>query len=346
MDANMGRKALAVGLLVALAAAAGCDKKIRVRQYPHFYTSDLKTVAVVPLSSPGIGKGVGRMLAGKLAAALRSNGTYRIVHLAGPESPPDDESEQAADAAFEKFLAALRAKGDIDAVIIGSIEAFEASSYRQWYPVRRSYGSYYGYRRYRGPVYYYDYEYTVYNEATVAVWAAMVRVDDGEVLHSVPSLIAASVEDTGVPDGAKALKLLDRAADRVVAGLVEQFAIVAREVRIDPGKDFRSALQAEGGRWERTDKFDADHEAMYLLLRLPDAADRNSFEVKIRRDGSDAVIAGAKFVWDRSRRVLPLRFAIPDLLAAGQGPGRYVATFYSQDRPIMRRKFRIREPKN
>lgn len=339
-----------VKLLIAVSLMGlvlqGCSKKIWVRQYPIFYSPELKTVAVAPFQSVRYGTLAGRIFADKLAAHLKANGTYQVVNpadLVATSRPifARDRNREWIGGLLEE----LRKRQDIDAVIIGEVETFRAASYEYSYPVYHRYPSYlghygyheFGYHRW----YHYDYQYAVRSEATVAVWASMIRVSDGETIHSTPSLLAATLYDSEYPGEENAFHLLDRAADRIVDDLLEQFAIVPMEVKIKPREDFRTASGFHNGRWKYTDKFSLDDETMFIVMRLPPAADRNPFKLTIARKDTGDILEEVDFVWDRSEPVRPLEFSPRDLAARGGGPGEYVAIFYSQAKQVMKKKFRI-----
>jgi len=360
-NARRGPAIFAVGLLV-VSAVAGCSKKMWVMQYPPFDTSQFKTVAVAPFRSEAFGGRAGTIFADKLAAALKANATYRIVRPASlPTRTPATGPARDPDESVRRLLAKLHAQGGAEAVIIGSVEAFRAASYNRYYLVPRWYPWYYydyypHYRAYRYPYYrhgwysydyfydydYYDYEYYVVNKATVAVWAAIVRVSDGQTIYATPSLVATTLEDSGYPPEQRALRLLDRAADNVVGELLEAFAIVRKQVKVDPGKALRTASGLAGARWRYTDDFGARDETIFVVVRLPRQADRNEFTVMITPKDADDVLAESRFVWDRAKRLEVLEFSLREVAEAGGGPGRYAVKFYSQGELVIKRDFRIR----
>jgi len=358
MPSARRRSAAFAAALLAVSAVGGCSKKMWVMQHPPFDTSQFKTVAVAPFRSDALGGPAGTIFADKLAAALKANATYRIVRPADLPAPTGATrpAGEAPDESVRRLLAKLHARGGVQAVIIGSMEAFRAASYNRYYLVPRGYPRYYydyhpHYGAYRYPYYrrgwysydyYYDYEYYVVNKATVGVWAAIVRVSDGQTIHATPSLIATTLQDSGYPPEQRALQLLDRAADNVVAELLEAFAIVRKQIKVDPGKALRTAGGLTGGGWRYTDDFGARDKTIFVVVRLPRQADRNEFTVMITPKDSDDVLAESRFVWDRAKRLEALEFSLRDVAEAGGGPGRYAVKFYSQGELVMKRDFRIR----
>lgn len=314
-------------------AAAGCGNKMWVLQYPAFYSEDLKTVAVAPFdSSPGGPAGL--IMADKLAGALRDNGSYRIVHPVRSRPTTQPTTQPGEEGSLDELLESLRQRGDVQAVIIGSVEVFHAASYEYYHPVRRSYW-------HRGHYHYdyYDLDYYIRTDATAAAWASMINVSDGETIHSTPALLTASESDVGYPPG-QGIRLLDEAANHVVEQMVEEFAIVRKQIKVSDDA-LRMASGEVAGQWQYAGEFSADDERIFLVVRLPRQAGRNLFRVTIRRAGQDAILAETEFTWDAEADVWVMELETSELIETG-GSGKYEARFYSQGDEAMKRGFTIR----
>ena len=334
-------------LAAVVASASGCGKKMWVMEYPDFYGPQLKTVAVVPFDSPPHPT-AGRMLADRLADALRENGTYRVVRPAAlPEAPlsttrPADEEE-----ALDRLLDHLRERGDVQAVIVGTIDLFRISRRDYYYPVRRSAYWGHGYRGYRGfgygngQPYYCDYEHYVRSEATVAADAAIIRVMDGQVMHVAPAMLATTVSEDSYASRGVAVTLLDEAAEHVIERMVDEFAVVRKRIGINPDHALRTA-RGEGERdWLYEDDFtDTDTKAL-VIVRLPRQADRNPLRITVRREGRDAILAEESFTWRSGQGAWVMEFSPAALVDAG-GIGEYKVRLYSQGEEALKRQFKIR----
>jgi len=64
---------------MAIIWLSGCSKSFTAREYPSFYDPNVRTVAVLPFQNETNARGAGMLAAENPAAALRANGTYRII---------------------------------------------------------------------------------------------------------------------------------------------------------------------------------------------------------------------------------------------------------------------------
>ena len=340
-------KLAAAALLAGLAALGGCGQKIWISQYPHFHTADLKTIAVVRFANRSGYPQAGKIFTDELVAALRANGTYQVLagkeltDLLGPDAP-----------AVEPGAATLPVEpgrlGEVQAVLTGTVTEFGA---RSGFEVRRGhYGfdagfgyyhgrrGYYGYGRRRWPYYYDSYS---WNRADVAATAELIRAADRETIHATRYPVGASVHAGGDPPRWGRYDVLAEATAAAASKLVEAFAIVRRQVKVDPGKALRLARERAGGKWHFTDDFRAADSVMHVLVSLPPVADRNSFRLTVVRKGSDDLLAEEEFTWSRQRRRREFRFSPSQIAERGGGPGHYRLRLHVEGQVALRRGFEI-----
>jgi hypothetical protein len=365
-------------LLVAagMLATTGCaEKTFWVRRYPQFYTPDLKVVGVVPFHNQSSRPGAGAIFAHRLAAALKSTGTYRVL---GPwelrarlKAKGLQINPRPTDGTMTEELKKL---GNIQALITGTVLAFTTSQsqHTEWeyYPYGYSYypwgGGYYDWDDWDGEgdedwdgdwdgdwdedwdgwhgsymggyaVPYYEYV----KRGHVAVEASMIRVSDGAVLYSTAAPVSATVDLTSYSPSYPR-RALDEAIDRTAGQIVRQVAIIPVKVEVNADKDFRTATGQTDGKWDYNDTFTAGEEKMFVVLRLPNAADRNAFRLTITpKDKWSNVVAEEDFTW--SPKYLSEGFVFsPKKIAAEAGLGHYSVSFYSEGKRIMSHDFRIK----
>ncbi len=348
----MGRRwQLSAALAVVGAMFGGCSESFTVDRYPDFYDPGVKTVAVLPFSGPPEREQAGELLARHLAAALRANGTYRVL---GPEELRgrlgEEKLRELAKASHERAAAAVRGLGKVQAFLAGTVLAYEAQGGRyfrpryRWAYVGYGHGIHGRYSRLYDPwPDFYDYEYV--SEAVVAAEATMVRAADGSVLAGTGGPVSAGVSRWGytgaVPRGA-----LNESVATVVAELVRRFAAVPVRVEVRPGEDLRTATGRSDGGWHLADRFGADAERMYVVLRLPPAAARNTFRLTVTPAGrDDRILAERKFTWQPGETTRALEFSPKALAGAWIGPGKYRVEFLARGKRVMHRDFRIDRPR-
>jgi hypothetical protein len=290
----------------------------------------------------------GQIFADRLAAGLAANGTYKIVNpadLPAPSAHPRDDAGETE--LIVELLSYLRKRGDVQAVIVGSIEAYQGATYMTHYPSYRYgyYRPYYRHYPYYGGYWYHDYSdyvYSVRNEATVAIYSRIIRVADGETLAATPGLVSMTMHSYGYPAQEKTLQLLDRSTDAVVEQLLELFAIVPKRIKVDPDKVFRIASGRKDDTWTYEDEFGADDEKMFVVVRLPEIADRNAFRLIVSREGDRESLSEIEFMWDSSKGEEIIELSPGQLAQKGGGAGDYVAEFKSRGESVMKRKFEIK----
>jgi hypothetical protein len=316
-----------------------------VKRYPRFYTPDLRNVAVLPFTAAETAEPTAEEFATRLAGALQANGTYKVIW-------PEDLSPAAKAMDDGKLPAALADDDALDAVLTGSVTTDSRQVEGERYEVDREYyhGSYhYGYGPYYGPYYHppwhgaglgytyrapYSYHFQR-NEAHVSATARMVNVPSGEVLKRTAGPINVTLFDEGNPPDRSRAELMDRAMALVIRQLVDEFAVTHGKVRVDPGEVLRLAASepAAGGEWKTTDDFGPKDTTMYLVVRLPDAADRNEFRITITRQKGPKELrrpaAEIDFTW-RTRSGKTVHEVSLDDLRETAGPGQYRIRFYSE----------------
>ncbi|MHC4983582.1 MAG: CsgG/HfaB family protein [Planctomycetota bacterium] len=336
--------------LAALAlAAAGCDKTMTVRRFPEFYTPQLKAVAVLPLGNDSLTPNAGKYVTRRLVDALKANRTYEVLGpaelrarlaAAGLNLPAEADARNVAQR--------LRRLGGLQAFITGRVTTFGADNYppRVYYHGYRTFsggrrGRFHfghGYPVYGWDTYYPAYAYYPYMQAYVAVDVALVSVETGEAIYSPPRL-----EARASSDGYRlytSQDLLDQAARLVARAVLEELAVVRKQVKLSPARDLRTARVAEGGRLTFTDSFGADEQEMIVVLRLPAAADQNRFRISIVRKGADEELAAESFIWSRKDDVRRFVFS-PRKLAESAGPGEYEVRFHSGPDVVMKHPFKL-----
>lgn len=328
----------AVLVSAGMVLAAGCgSKSFWVQQYPPFYTPELKTVAVVPFENRTPQVGSGGLIAGDVAAELARNGTYKV--LSGAEVREIVGQTPLTDVAA--LGEAFKKDGRADAFVTGSVVAYDAllATHLDAYYT-------YGYHYHRWP---WGWDWTYYvphhsysARARVVVSAALVRASDGVVLATTPGPlhVMVDVERRVPPDPERVLR---EAAGRVAEGLAERFAIVPVKVKVKPDKDFRLASGKSGPLWDQRRTFRVGDEAMYVVLHLPSAAERNTFRLTVTPKGREHdVVAQQTFVWTPALQAEGIVFS-PRQIAAAAGTGDYRVNFYTDGARIMRRKFKVKQ---
>ena len=348
---------VSTGLALLAAGAAGCSATLPVQQYPPFYDPELKTVAVLAFANKTLHPKAGEHLSGRLAEALRDNGTYEVVD---PEALKtkllEADLTPAPGADAEAVAAALRKLGGIDAFLIGEVTGFaaERGSYAEvwedpWYgPGYGGSGRWgwgWGYRRWHP---YWGYglsgHYPVYRRyshtnAYVAARAALVRTADGSTIHATPVPLAAHLRSVDEPPRMRDELLMDAAA-AVADGLVGTFAIVPKRLKVSKGKTLRTARKRPDGELKFTDDFRAGETELVVVLRLPPAAARNAFRIVLARKKDPQPVAEETVVWSADDEALELAFSLPALVEAA-GTGDFEARLYAGETLVLKRGFEI-----
>jgi len=325
---------------------AGCGSRVPITQYPPFWTPELKTILVEPFRNDSLTVGAGRLFARRLAGALADNGTYEVVNLQelhrDVEENPDDRtgtrppasSQPAATQPAEAGQAPTR---QAQLILRGAVSEFYAGGYvERWIePVHPYVDSGWGYY---SPWRTYSY---FYNEAAVAATASVIRAADGAVLASTPAAVHAMETSGGDSPPISRTACLNRAMDRVVAELVDRFAVVRKTIRVKASEALRTASDGAAGQWTWRGKLSATDERMFVVVALPPVCDRNAFRLTVRRKVKDApVLAEREFTWSRGAPTQSFPLSPRELAEAG-GRGDYVVEFHAAGQVVMQRKFKI-----
>ena len=357
------RGVLLVGLI---AVAGGCTEEMWVDQYPAFYDPNLRTVAVAGFAGRTRDPHAGRTVTDDLTRALRANGTYEVLSptawrskLAKAKLPAPDENDVPA------IIDALRQVGEVQAVLTGEVGMFRASGASHTHVDRYDppgwgyyggYGGYGGYGRhgryrrpyyrpyYPPPIYYVWHE--MYNEGRVSAGATMFRVADGSEIHSTPAAAEAVVVSQGSPADLTPAGCLAQASRDVARQLVEEFAVVPRQIKVKPKDVLKIAAGRDGQRWTYTDDLPADLDEAFVVVALPTICDRNTFRLVIATtDKEKLALAEMELTWSREDTESGYPFS-PRRLAAEGGAGKYEVRFYRRNKHIMSRQFKIEADKH
>jgi len=334
----MFARRLTVLLLISAAiSAAGCGKKIVVYQYPDFYTPQLKKIAVVPFRNASDNQQAGQVISDKLAAAMMANQTYRVFNRNDMQALMTEQDLQiafggdAAEAA-EKFSKT----GDVQAILTGTVQTYAATSRSE----QRSEPQYI-YDKNGNPVYVGNRVYTwTRNEANVSVTAALIKVPDGTTIHATAVPAQAMAPSEGSPPRMDPYACLSCAADATIAQLVEEFAIVRKQVRLG-SKTLKTASEYYDGKWEYKNKFSVSDQTMFLVLQLPPACDRNKFRITIVPGESRNEVVSEEFSWSKQSQDKSFQYSPAEIASKGGGPGEYTIKFYSGPEPVLTQKFKI-----
>ena len=334
-----------VGLAVlAAVAAAGCDAALPVQRYPAFYDPALGTVAVTVFANATPRQRAGEFMADRLTAALKANGTYNVT---GPKELKAKLAKAEIllrpEADVQDTVAALRKLGGIQAVVTGTVRDFSADR-GSYYEVDNWYGPGYGWgysshwRHYGSYGIIRQYSYTY---AHVSVAADLIRVSDGKTIHSTPAPLAARLR-SGTGADRTGDEMLTETADAVAGGLVEEFAVVPKTLRISRSKTLRTARPGEDGELKFTNDFRPDEEQMVVVLHLPAEADRNTFRLAIAPKKSEEVLAEETFTWSAADGTRKFVFSPRKLAEAAKGDD-FEVRLYVGDELALKRGFEIEE---
>ncbi len=332
--------ALVCKLAVALLGTTGCTTKMAITQTPDFYTSDLKTIAVVPFRNQTGVRDAGKNISDRLAAALAANGTYQVFNRNDLKAIMDERDLQLAfgddtEAAVAKF----RRLGNVQAILLGSVNTYSGTVQRQ-----QKRDPVYGFNPQTGALYVSGYKKYVWtrHEANVAVTVSLIKVSTGKMIYSTSTPAAGSAWAEGSPPKYDAYACLNAATNQAVGQLVQTFAVIRKEIKVNPGKALRTASELYDNKWTYKDQFEKADEKMYVVVSLPRSCDRNRFKITVVRKHQREDLAAQDVVWDKEYNGYGYVFSPKEIAANGGGPGPYEVKFYSGPEPIMRRDFWIR----
>jgi len=352
-SAMLHRGSLLVAAGAWLGLVGGCKATFTVEHYPEFYDPKLESVAVANFANESTHARAGELVASRLAAALKANGTYKTVvgplelasrlAAAGAALPPR--------ATRADLLAALRKLGGIQAVLTGTVRTFAAERatyveadefYEPWY------GGYYGYGRGWGRHHWgyggWGWRYPLYRSysyvrAVASADAELTAVKDGEILYAPPGPVTARLE-AGANAGPLADEALGAAASLLAARLVETFAVAPMALRVDRGKLLRTARPVGQSSLDFTNDFREEEKTLLVVVSLPPEAALNEFRIVVAARGSKEPLASETFLWPRQERRHVLSLS-PAALLAQSTKGKFDARLYRGDKEIAKRSFDI-----
>ncbi len=336
----MRRGPLLISGLLVLGAAAlgGCTKKITIAQYPAFYDGSIKAIAVTPFRNQTRVRSAGNVISDKLAGLLAANKTYAVYNR-NHHAVLSDERDLQLDLGEDpqKIEAMFQKLGDVQAILTGAVSIYHSTTRTETKqrPV-------YAYNRYTKKSYishYVPYEHTRY-DVTVEVSAVLLR-RDGTTIHSTPGPFRAHRYAEGDPPRKDPYALLGEATDAVTWRLLEEFAVIRRQIKLDPTKALRTASELFENKWTYTDRFAPDSDKMYVVVTLPRSCDRNRFEIRIVQKDQREYLATEKIVWDGRYNSPGYVFSPRTIAEKGGGRGVYTIKFFSGPEPVFTRDFRI-----
>ena len=334
----MMRSVAVVGL--ACTVLAGCGTKIKVYQYPEFYTEDLKTIAIVPFKSMSDNQHSGAIVSETLARALQQNNTYQVFAHNDLKAMVDQKDLDVFSGTGDASAAAAKFKpgGKVQALMVGDVSTYTCSRSVQ----HRSEPVYqYDRNGNRIPVGQREYDYTRI-EATVAVSAALIRVSDGTQIHATQMETGKAIEEGELPQRDQA-ECLRAATEQAVAKLVATFAVVPVEVTVAKNA-FCMATDQYDNKWNYVTRFTTDDTKAFVVVNLPLPCDRNPFKWTIVRENDRRDLAGCDFKWDRTwsaQNGKGFEFSPAKIAEMGQGPGNYMIKLYSGREVALTQKFTI-----
>jgi len=339
-------RSAALFALASTCILGGCSKKIMITQYPPFIDPDSpsrRTIAVMPFESHVQNKYAGQAISDSLATMLAQSGTYKQVYNRSHLKAIMDEQDLQLALGSDNAAAAgaFRKRTDVDAILVGSVTDHSCTSRQE-----TSQQPVYNTDR-RGNTYVAGYrtQTITYFDATASATASLIRVSDGAVIYSSPYPAAGRKSANSMWSSKGGPACLQEATNQVIAQLFEQFAVVRKEVKVNPDKDFITASEMYDNKWTKADAFKADDTRMFVVLRMPRACDRNRFRIAIAREDKRQTYATQDVVWcgqDSGKKAPGKGFEFnPSEIVAKGGPGQYVAKLYSGTEPVLVRPFKI-----
>jgi len=337
-DSRWNLRVIKIALLIAAAAGGGCTKKIWITQIPPFYDRSIQAIAVTPFRNQTGVRGAGNIISDRLAAMLMANGTYKVYNRNDLRTLTDERDLQTALGANPQKLDAMFARlGDVQAILTGVVSTYSATTHndRRTEPIQK-------YNKYTKTWYAAGYRSYVWtrNEANVAATAALLR-RDGTTIYATPVPAQAQRAVDGSPPKYDPYALLTSATTDVGRQLLEQFAIIRKQIKINPDKALRTASELFEGKWTCSNRFDRTAEKMFVVLALPSSCDRNRFEIKINRKDRREYIVKREIIWNGDKRSLGYPFNPKQIAETGGGPGIYTVKFFSGAEPVFARDFHI-----
>lgn len=323
--------------LMLLGVLGGCSKKIWITQYPAFYNEDMKGMRVLvrPFDSPSYAEDSGKMLSEQLATAMMANGTYTVYSMRDIGALLEEADRQSFMTGGDANEAAkkLQKLGKADALLTGSITNYTSTSKTETkdVPIYDPKGRITNYLK----------KHTTRNEANVAATARLIGTD-GTLIHAVNQPVTGQHISEGSPPNLDPHGCLAAASEDAVQKLMEEFAVVRKQVKINTKDALITATEKYDNQWVEEDTFSPATEQMFAVVTLPVACDRNRFRLAIVKKDQREILAEETFTWTRGRRDRGFMFS-PKELAEKAGPGEFELKFYSGPEPVIVKKFSIIE---
>jgi len=326
---------------ILLAMLSGCGKELTIHQYPPFWTPDFKSVAVVPFR----GEKGGEAIAEELANSLRANATYQVFSPADVQQLASMQDLQIAFGSDEVAMAAQVRSIDsmnVQAIISGSVTTYGTTTRNEQrqepvmvYDSRLKKNVATGqYRRFT----------VTRHDAHVAATAALLT-PDGSTIYATPQPASWQQYAEGSPPSDSAHGCLAVARSKVVAQLVEHFAIVKKKIKVKPDETLIPAGEYFEGKWDKRKKFEISEPAMKIVLALPPECDRNTFRIAISSKDSRAYIAEEQITWSRQIPSMGhvFEFVPAEIAWAGVGEGKYTVKLFSgtSEQPSFEQDFEL-----
>jgi hypothetical protein len=307
-------------MALALALLAGCTATIPISHYPTFAEFDeidavgVQAFTVLPETDR---HNLGVLLAGKLSAALKVNGTYATVYNLGYRSTHPS----------------------IEAVITGSVIEFDVRERTNFNlrPVYRTDA--------QGVEQVDSYQEVPHRsiDVTLAVMAQLVR-KDGEILHATTIPVSANVHSEGDPPPMSTDHCVNLVIDQVIEQLLTEFAITNTTVTVVIDDAIFTAGEPVEGNWVRQDTFVVG-EQVNVVITLPPEVDRNEFMLVLRRADSPEVTSSHLLRWERAYSDSGWSASLDAARLAAHGLGRYrLELSISGSNPLLWCEFTLNDP--
>ena len=337
-------------LTAALAGlvVCGCRKSLCINHVPEFLDNQVHRVAVLPFDNRSGYAAGGDIVAGHLAEQLRATGTYDVIAPLEVRQrlglPPCGElGDMDEDVLVARIVQATGA----DAYIRGEVQALgsDENPCKQWRDDDNCGGGIYeqdrwGWGCWNGWGYDEDWSLGIceIDRAFVGARAQLVRASDGAVLANARGRATRTRRSYWGSWRENVLTCAVVAASRQIA---EGLAIVPVEVKVDAGQALRTAKgPAPGGRWRYGDDFKSD-QTLFVLVRLPADAERNTFDLEISPDGQpQRVLASQELYWETHQRQAVVEFPLAPIADRG-GKGEYRVHLLSGGLEGLSRDFEI-----
>jgi hypothetical protein len=336
----IGTALIAVSTLLAGCEGGGSKKgRIVVYQYPEFYQPELKTIAVLPFRDPPQGPGVGQKISDEVATLLTKNGTYEVytrTHLADLLAERDLVDAGIIDADMAMQIGQAKS---VQALVCGVCTRCEAVSKDE---TRYTPVPIWG-RNERGKQVIVGFDQKPYmwtrNDAFVECNVVVIDAKTGRHIGAVKD--PSNLSDGGSPPHKSPPELLAMAEEDQAARVARGIAVTRTEIKLR-GDVIRTASDIYDNKWEWKDRFAPTSEKVFVVVKLPQEADRNNFKITIVPKEGREVVAEQDFVWSKQDDRKGFPFEVKGIVEKF-GLGEYKAKLYSGPEPIATRNFRIVE---